>query len=72
MDGFTVLHQSRTWLVKWPTGVLTFHATGLGLVSARGKMWAMAPQPGDLEIVEAEVLELLGSFAAKFVRHRTG
>jgi hypothetical protein len=49
-----------------PTSALSFHAAGLGLVSAQGKIWAMTPQPGDLETVEAGFETGLGLFSARF------
>jgi hypothetical protein len=47
-----------------PTSALSFHAAGLQITSAVGKMWRIAPQLGGLTNVEAGFETSLGSFAS--------
>lgn len=55
-----------------PTSILTFYAAGIQLTSAAGSTWSIAPQPGDLRIVDAGFSTNLGDFTVSFRRNESG
>ncbi|KAL1874197.1 hypothetical protein Plec18167_006134 [Paecilomyces lecythidis] len=55
-----------------PTSILTFYAAGIQLTSAAGSTWSIAPQPGDLRIVDAGFSTNLGDFSVSFRRNESG
>ncbi|KAF7114478.1 hypothetical protein CNMCM5793_008782 [Aspergillus hiratsukae] len=55
-----------------PTAALTFYAAGIQLLGAAGERWVVAPQPGDLRVVEAGFRTALGMFEVEFEREKNG